>query len=119
MRQPIDVEKHSLADYAFLGLTVGAPLALGLRGAARSLPLMFGATQGVLNALTDQRYAVKRLIPFNWHGRAESVAVPGLALAALTTGALDEPRAKAYFAALLGTLAIVYTLTDWDAEPAG
>jgi hypothetical protein len=117
MKRPIGVEAHSLIDYAFLAATVGAPLALGLRGPARAVPLAFGATQGMLNALTDQPYAVRRVVPFKVHGRSEAVAVPGLAVAAVETGALGQPRARPYFAALLGLLGTVFVLTDWDATP--
>lgn len=115
MKQPIKIRGHSLIDYAFLGATVAAPVALGLTGPARAVPVAFGATQGLLNATTDQPYAIKRVVSFKNHGRVESLAVPALAIAAATTGALRQPRAKAYFAGLLGALGAVYALTDWDA----
>lgn len=117
MRQPIKVEGHSLIDYGFFAGAVGLPLLLGLDGPARQIPLAFAATQGTLNALTDQPYAARRLVPFRWHGRAESVAVPGLAVAVVASGALAQPKARPFFAGLLAALAVVYTLTDWDAEP--
>ncbi|CAB4892778.1 unannotated protein [freshwater metagenome] len=116
MKQPIKVRGHSLIDYGFLAVAIAGPIALGLKGAARALPFAFGATQGALNATTDQPYAAKRLVPFRLHGRAESLAVPSYALAIATSGALHQPRAKAFFAAHLLTLATVYTLTDWNAD---
>ena len=115
MRQPIKVEGHSLIDYAFFPAATVVPVLLGLDGRARALPIAFGMTQGALNALTDQPYAAKHLVPFKWHGRLESVAVPAFAVAVLASGVLEQPRAKAYFGAMIGALAIVYTLTDWDA----
>lgn len=115
MEQPIKVTGHSLIDYGFFAVATVGPTALGLEGPARLIPLAFGATQGTLNALTDQPYAVKRLVPFKLHGRLESLAVPGLAVAVVASGALDQRRAKPFFGALLGALATVYTLTDWDA----
>lgn len=115
MHQPIKVPGHSLIDYGFFAVATLGPTLLGLRGPARLLPLAFGATQGTLNALTDQPYAVKRVVPFKLHGRAESLAVPGFALAVATSGALAQPRAKPFLGALIGALAVVYTLTDWKA----
>jgi len=115
MQQPIKVRGHSLIDYGFLAAAAAAPLLLGLKGAARTLPLAFGTTQGALNAATDQPYAARRVVPFKLHGRAESLAVPAYALTIAASGALQQPRAKAFFAAHLVTLGAVYALTDWDA----
>ena len=117
MKQPIKVESHSLIDYGFLAVAVAGPIALGLQGPARTVPLAFGASQGALNALTDQPYAVERAVPFKLHGRAESLAVPAFAVALVATGALAQPKAKPYFLGFLAALAAVYVLTDWDAEP--
>ena len=115
MNQPIKVTGHSAIDYGFLAVATVGPQLLGLEGPARLVPLAFGATQGPLNALPAQPYAIKRVIPFKLHGRAESIAVPGLAVAVVASGALKQPGAKAFFGGLLASLAIVYTLTDWDA----
>ena len=117
MRQPIKVRGHSLIDYGFGAAAVGGPALLGFRGAARALPLGLAATQGALNAFTDQPYAIKRIVPFKLHGRSEKLAVPAFALAVAASGALGQPGAKAYFGGLIGALATVYTLTDWDARP--
>ena len=117
MTPPIKVRAHSLIDYGFFACAAGGPVLLGLRGRARAIPLAFAATQGALNALTDQPYAVRRLVPFALHGRSESVAVPGLAAGILLAGAHRQPRAAPFFAALVGSLVIVYRLTDWDATP--
>ncbi len=116
MQQPIKVPGHSLINYGFFAAATLGPALLGLKGPARLVPLAFGATQGTLNALTEQPYAVRRVVPFKLHGRAESLAVPGLAVAVLASGALEQPRARPFFGALLGALVVVYALTDWDAK---
>ena len=117
MSQPIKVKAHSLIDYGFAAVGLGGPLVLGLRGPGRALPLGFAAIQGTLNAFTDQPYAVKRLVPFKLHGLGEAVAVPALAVASLATGALSEPRSRAFLGGMLAALGTVYALTDWDAKP--
>lgn len=116
MRQPIQVRGHSLIDYGFTAVNVVGPPLLGLRGAACGIPLAFAATQGSLNALTDQRYAARRLVPFKLHGRSESLAVPLPSIAVVGSGALDQPKAKPFLLGLLAALGAVCTLTDWDAE---
>lgn len=113
--QPIKVKAHSLIDYGFTALNVVGPLALGLRGPARAIPLGFAATQGGLNALTDQPYAAKRVVPFKLHGKSELLAVPLLAAAVLGSGAFRQ--SPPFFGGLLAALGTVYTLTDWDAKP--
>lgn len=78
MPQPIKVEAHSLIDYGFAAVSLSAPFVLGLRGAARAIPVAWGLGQGTLNALTDQPYALRRVVSFKGHGRAEAVALPAL-----------------------------------------
>ena len=117
MKQPIKVKGHSLIDYAFAADNVTLPLALGQRGSARTIPLAFAGIQGGLTALTDQPYAAKGLVPFKAHGKSEKYALPLLTGSLIATGALDQPRSRSYFGALLGALVTVYTLTDWDARP--
>ena len=113
--QPIKVKGHSLIDYGFAAVNVVGPLALGLMGPARAIPLAFAATQGGLNALTDQPYAAKRVIPFKLHGKSEKYAVPALGAAVVATGAFKQ--SPPFFAGVLTALGVVYTLTDWDAKP--
>ena len=113
--QPIKVKAHSLIDYGFTAANVLGPLALGLKGPARAIPLGFAATQGGLNAVTQQPYAAKQIVPFKLHGKAEKVAVPLLAAAVFGSGAFKQ--SPAFFGGVLGSLVCVYALTDWDAKP--
>jgi uncharacterized protein len=112
---PITVKGHSLIDYGLTGVALGGPPLLGLKGAARWIPIGWGLTQGALNALTDQPYAIRRLVSFRNHGRIETVGVPALAGTILATGAYRDRTAAAYFAGMLAALGLVYALTDWDA----
>lgn len=116
-KKPISPETHGAIDYGFLGLMLAAPSLLGLNGPARTLPYLFGAVQGVLNALTDQPLAVKRLVPFHTHGRIELASAPAFVALPVLTGAMKEGKAHGFFLGALGLLTAVYLLTDWDAAP--
>lgn len=76
MKKPISPEAHGAIDYGFLAMNLSAPTLFGLTGAARTLPYLFGGVQGILNALTDQPLAVKRLVPFRTHGTIELASGP-------------------------------------------
>ena len=117
MRQPIGVEPHALIDYGFAAVSLGVPLALGLRGAARAIPMAWGTGQGVLNALTDQPYALRRLVPFKRHGQAEAVGLPALAATLALLRPFRQRAAKPFLGALLAALVTNYALTDYDALP--
>jgi len=123
VNKPIKPGAHGAIDYGLLALNLSAPSLLGLNGAARALAYLFGGAQGGLNAVTDQPLALRSIVPFGTHGTIELssgplfVALP-LALPWLT-GALKEPKARAYFLILGAVLVAVYGLTDWEAQPDG
>ncbi|WP_022930118.1 hypothetical protein [Patulibacter americanus] len=115
MHQPIKVASHGVIDYGLFAAAVAGPRLLGLTGAARVLPTAFGATQGLLNAITDQPLAARKVVPFRKHGQLETVAVPAFAAAVALSGAWRGVRAGAFLSTMLASLAAVYVLTDWDA----
>lgn len=98
-------------------MALGAPLSLGLRDAARAIPMAWGAGQGMLNALTDQPYAASRTVPFRAHGDMEAVALPSLLLTVALLRPFGQPAAKPFLVALLAALVTNYALTDYDAVP--
>ena len=117
MAKPISPAVHGAIDYGFLTLMTVAPPLLGLQGPARLLPRLFGGGQGVLNALTDQPYALRRVVPFKTHGELERWSGPAFVALPVITGALREPRARLFFGGALVLLLLNYNLTDWDAAP--
>jgi hypothetical protein len=116
-RKPITPARHGLIDYGFGIVNLGVPTLLGLTGAARVLPAVWAVAQGTLNAFTDHRYAVGRVIPFATHGRAESFGLPALAAATVISGAPKQPRARLFLAVLFAALVTNYMLTDYKATP--
>ena len=117
-RKPISPDMHGLIDYGFGVLNTAGPAALGLTGSARTVPAVAAAVQGTLNALSNQRYAAKRVVPFRLHGRLESLGVPALLVASIVTGAWKQPKAPLFYTGLFAALGTVYALTDWNGQKA-
>ena len=115
MRRPIKRKAHGAIDYAFLAANLVAPSVLGLEGPARTLPYLFGAVQGALNAVTDQPLALKAVVPFRTHGTLELASGPAFVALPWLTSALAQPRARAFFGLTGVALVAVYSLTDWEA----
>jgi hypothetical protein len=115
MAKPISPSAHGAIDYGFLALMTTVPPLLGLTGSARLLPRLFGGAQGALNAVTDHPLAVRRLVPFAVHGRVEKWGGPAFVALPLISGALRQPRARAFFGGTLLLLLANYNLTDWEA----
>lgn len=113
--KPISPALHGLIDYGFSAVNLTLPAALGLTGSARIVPAGWAVAQGLLNAFTNQPYAVKRSIPFSAHGHAESVGLPALFVTTALSGAVKQPRARVFFGALFVALVTNYILTDYDA----
>jgi hypothetical protein len=114
--KPIGPAAHGVIDYAFVAVQLLAPSLFDLRGPARSITLLLGTLQGVVNALTDHPLAVRRLIPFKTHGQLELPFVPGLILLPWVTGAFRQANARGYFAGFFLVALTNYVLTDYRAK---
>ncbi|AFZ68462.1 hypothetical protein Deipe_3012 [Deinococcus peraridilitoris DSM 19664] len=117
MSKPITPRTHGMIDYGSVALMLAAPSVLGLTGAARTLSYAFGGSYLLLSAFTDDPLGLKRALPFRTHGKLELASAPALLALPWLTGALKDPKARMYFLGLLGTVATVYSLTDWEADP--
>ena len=114
--KPIGPRTHGAIDYGFVTTQALAPSLFGLHGAARYCCYAFAATQGVLNALTDQPLAVKRVVPFRVHGQLETPFLPALVLVPWLTGALKQRNARRYFFSFFAVALTNYLLTDYKAN---
>lgn len=117
--KPISPRLHSVIDYGFAAGNLLLPSALGLSSRARVLFAAFGMTQGTLNALTVQPYAVAKEVPFKAHGVIERSSAPVYFGVPLLIGVAREGRARAYWLLLGAALVTVYNLTDWNAKRTG
>ncbi|WP_034385405.1 hypothetical protein [Deinococcus sp. YIM 77859] len=112
--KPILPRVHGLIDYAACALMVAAPHLLDLHPGARRISYALAGSYLGVSALTDYPPALRRLLPFPVHGKIELSTLPVLLLAAALQ---KETRERAYFLALAGTVAGIYSLTDWQADP--
>lgn len=114
--QPIGPGAHGAIDYGFVTLQALAPSLFGLNGSAQSCCYAFAAAQGVLNALTDQPLALKRVVSFRVHGQLETPLLPALLLLPWATGALKQRNARRYFFSFFAVALANYVLTDYRAN---
>jgi len=116
MPAPIGPRLHGAIDYGFITLQALAPTLFKLKGPAKTLSYVFAGTQGVINALTDQPYGIKKLIPFRVHGQLETPFVPALLALPWLTGALKQRNARLFFASFFVIALTNYLLTDYKAQ---
>lgn len=108
---------HGVVDYAACGAMLALPGALGLSVPARLASGAFALGYLGLSALTDYPYAVKRIVPFPLHGRAELLSAPLLLLTPALLGEGAGARERGYFQALMVMVLGAYLSTDWQAPP--
>lgn len=115
-KKPFGAKAHCTIDYGFVATLFLAPGLFGLKGAARTLCYLFGGAAGVLTALTNQPFALRRVVPFRVHGEVDTPFVPTLLLLPWATGALKQRRARRFFFAFTAVVLTNYLLTDYDAS---
>ena len=103
-----------MIDYGSVAMMLAAPKLLGLQGPARTLSYAFAGSYLLLSALTDDPLGLKKMVPFPTHGKVELASAPALVGLPWMMGAMRDPKARMYFLGLLGTVAAVYSLTDWQ-----
>lgn len=117
-RKPIGPTAHVALDYGFTAAEFLAPTVFHLHGAARKLCFILGAMRGAINALTDHPSGVKRVIPFQVHGKLETPFLPAVSVLPRVTGVLGERNARRFFIPYFRLAAANYSLTDDNAcEP--
>jgi hypothetical protein len=117
--KPISPAQHGLLDYGLAASNLLLPRLLGTTGRARAVFAAFGVAQGVVDALTVQPYALRKVLPLEVHRRIDLAAAPVFLAVPLLTGIAKEPRARVYWLAASAALLAVYALTDWSAGPGG
>ncbi|BDI31467.1 hypothetical protein CCAX7_35180 [Capsulimonas corticalis] len=107
---------HCSIDYGFVTALVLAPSLFKLKDKARALCYIFGGAAGLLTALTDQPFVIKRVVPFRVHGRIDTPFVPALLVLPWVTGALKQRNARLFFFSFFAAVLTNYLLTDYDAS---
>ncbi|MDX2081221.1 MAG: hypothetical protein SFU53_10580 [Terrimicrobiaceae bacterium] len=114
-KHPISPAAHGCLDYLFGLVNMAGPSALRLHPAA-SVPVMaFGLAQIVLNAVTDQPYAIRRNVSLATHRKVEKWSGPVALGATLLLGGWTCPRTRAFLAVQTLAALGLYHGTDWNA----
>ena len=109
---------HGAIDYGFVTAQLLAPSLLKFGGPTWALCYGFAAFQEILNALTDHPLGMLKVVPLRAHGQLETPFVPALSLLPWATGALKQPRARAYLLAFFAIALANFVLSDYNAyEP--
>lgn len=116
MSKPFDARIHCAIDYVSTAILLAAPILFGLKGAARTVSLAFGVAAGGLTAVTNQPFAIKRLVSFRVHGLVDTPFVPLLLLLPWATGALKQRNARLFFGAFFAWVLVNYSLTNYNSE---
>ncbi|AGF71199.1 hypothetical protein [Corynebacterium halotolerans] len=115
--RPVTPRAHGLVDYALLGVWAGVPRLLGLPRRVRTVFQVMGLAQVGLNAVTDQPYALRRLVPFRVHGEIEKYSGPLYIVLPLVVGAWRDPRSRAFHLVFGAVLLTNFNLTNWWDSP--
>jgi|tagenome__1003787_1003787.scaffolds.fasta_scaffold20129537_1 hypothetical protein len=117
--KPITPELHGLLDYGLTLANTVVPGWLGMSTKARGLFRTFAAVQGGLNSVTNQPFAVQRIVPFQVHGMIDKASAPAYLLAPFLTGVIRERKARNWWLLVGVALIAVYNLTDWSEPKTG
>lgn len=116
-RRGLTPRAHGIVDYGACAAMLALPAILKLSPAARTASRAFALGYLGVSALTDYPPALRRLIPFQWHGRTELLSAPLVLLTPRLLGGAATAADRTYFAALTGMVLGAYLATDWRAEP--
>lgn len=117
--KPIGPALHGALDYGVGTLTALAPSVLDLNEKASAICYSFATTQGMLNAFTEQPFAVNGVVPFSMHGRLDLALLPVMLAVPYLAGAMERPKERLFFFSLFGMVLTTFLLTDFDAQERG
>lgn len=108
---------HGYIDIAVVAVLVLAPTLLGFGGRPASLCYVLAAIHTALTLLTAYPMGVLKMIPFPVHGGLEAVVAPLLVASPWLVGFAHVPAARSFFIASGLSLAAVWLLTNYKADP--
>jgi hypothetical protein len=113
MKKPLSPNAHGIIDYVFSGVQLAAPVLLHLSPATRKTYGAMSAGFTILNALTDTRVGIKRMIPFRGHQKADLGFLAGLGLLSFVSFIRSDKKSRLFHLAILGLAVANYMLTDY------
>jgi hypothetical protein len=117
MKKPVSPKAHGIIDYVFSGVQMAAPLLLSLNPATKKTYAALSTGFTVVNAMTDTKVGLKRLIPFAGHQKADIGFLAGLGLLSFASFIRGDKRSRLFHLAVLGLAITNYMLTDYNQSP--
>jgi hypothetical protein len=114
MKKPITPTMHGILDYALSGIQIFVPDMLGFHSKVVKTYLDLGSGFLGVNALTNTRVGIKRVISMKDHQRSDAAFLTTLTLLTFTKLIEKDKRALAFHFAVLGLSLANYFLTDYD-----
>jgi hypothetical protein len=113
--KPVTPAMHGIIDYVFSGIQLAAPPLLGLNKTAAGTYMALGAGFLAVNALTDTPVAIKPVLSFETHQKADTGFLAGLALLTAPRFIRNDKRALVFHFSFLAVAVTHYILTDYKA----
>ena len=105
---------HGIADYAFGLAALTVPALLGANKKTTQLYGAIGVEVLLYGALTNYRFAIKRLLPLHIHRNIDVVNLAGIALLGACEQIKTDKKIFRFNLALLGVGLVSVLLTDWN-----
>jgi len=111
--KPVTPTLHGTIDYAFSGIQLLAPLALGLGPQMAKTYGALGLGFLGVNAFTDTPAGIRHSISFRNHQRLDLSFLAGLSLLSMVRFIRGNKKALRFHLAFLGLAVAHYVLTDY------
>ncbi|QPH40836.1 hypothetical protein [Pedobacter endophyticus] len=112
--KPMSPSAHGIADYAFGLASLTVPALLGANKNTTRLYQAIGVEVLLYGALTDYRFALKRLLPLHMHRNIDVLNLAGIALLSACEQIKSDKRIFRFNLALLSVGLVSVLLTDWS-----
>ncbi|HEX8561459.1 MAG TPA: hypothetical protein VF676_00640 [Flavobacterium sp.] len=112
--KPITPEMHCIMDYAMSATLITLPSMLGMNKTARNTYCSVGASILSLNATTDVKGAVKKMVPLKTHKKADLGLLLGTLGMTFMKPIWRDKKALAFHVGFLALATTQYLLTDFD-----
>lgn len=117
MKKPVSPNAHGIIDYVLSGAQLAAPMLLNLNPSTKKTYAALSTGFTVVNALTDTKVGLKRMIPFTGHQKADIGFLAGLGLLSFVGFIRNDKKSRLFHLAVLGLALTNYLLTDYKQSP--
>src|SRR5690606_34430735 len=113
--KPITPKMHSMMDYALSSMLMTVPGCIDMNDKAKNTYRTLGSGMLTLNSLTDVPGAVRPVIPFKTHQKADVGLLAASVALTFSKPIWKDKKALAFHLGFLAMATTQYLLTDFDA----